>query len=453
MPYPPGPSASAWWTLYRWLRTPLELLDELSSRYGDTFTMRVAGLPPVVVTAEPESVRTLFAAGYDQVSAGEANVVLKPFLGEHSLLLLDNARHQRDRKLLMPPLHGERMQAYGRAMLDETDDELDQWPLGVPFAVHGPMQRITLRIIVRTVFGITDPAEREPWVRRMSELLEFGSRPDLLVPALQRDLGPWSPWGKFLRETAKADAVLLATIRARRAEYERGEPGGDDVLSMLVRAKDEHGNPMSDEELRDELGTLLVAGHETTATALAWSFDLLLHHPEELALLRDELRTATDESGRLVPERVAKLERLDAVAREVLRIRPVVPAVGRILKQPMKISGHMVPTGSLVLASIYLAGFRYGTYSSPEKFSPARFVDRRHALYEWFPFGGGMRRCIGMAFALYEQKMVLAAVLARAELFATEALAKPVRRSVTLSPGSGVPVVLRKRALRGAWVS
>ncbi len=276
MAYPPGPTTPGWWMLYRWLRTPLALLDELSARYGDTFSMRVAGLPPVVMTADPESIRTLFAAGYDQVSAGEANKVLEPFLGKHSLLLLDGAQHQRDRKLLMPPFHGERMQAYGRTMLDETDDELDRWPLGVPFSVHAPMQRITLRIIVRTVFGVTDAASRERWVQRLTEMLELGSQPALLVPAFQRDLGPLSPWGRFLRGSARAAELLTQEIHKRRDEYARGEAGGHDILSLLVRAKDERGEPMTDDELREELATLLVAGHETTATALAWSFDLLL---------------------------------------------------------------------------------------------------------------------------------------------------------------------------------
>lgn len=458
MPLPPGPSQPAAVQLWHWIRNPLDYLDECRARFGDTFTLNLPGVGRWVITDDPEVIRELFRAGPAEVHAGEANVVLKPFLGEHSLLLLDGERHLRVRRLMLPPFHGERMQAYGRAMLEIADAAVDRFPLGETFAIHRHMQGITMDVIIRTVFGVEAAARHDELSSTLTELLEIGAWAPLMLPAVQVDLGPWSPWGRFLRLAARADRLLLDEIRRSREEEAKGDGGaasGDrgrtDILSLLVSARDEDGRPMSDEELRDELVTLLVAGHETTATSLAWALRWLLTDAPLLDRLTREIR-ASMRGGELEPERVNKLELLDATVRETLRLVPVVPLVGRVLKRAMKLGPLELPAETKLLPCIYLTQRRPEVFPRPATFDPDRFLrGAKPSPSEWFPFGGGIRRCIGMAFAIYEMKMVLAAILSRASLrIAAEGPIRPVRRSITLSPSGGMPVVLDSRRPRGA---
>jgi cytochrome P450 len=294
-----------------------------------------------------------------------------------------------------------------------------------------------MRVILRTVFGFREGPKRAKFEQMLKELLDLASWPPLLLPVMQKDLGPWSPWGKWIRKKRAADVHLFAELAERRAQ---GDTGRNDVLSLLLAARDEQGNPMTDEELRDELTTLLVAGHETTATAIAWALRWILASPDVEARLRAEIRDA----GELVPETIAKLEYLDAVIRESMRLSPVIPIVGRILKRPATIGGWDLPAGVGVLCSIYLAHRRADTYPRPWLFDPERFLKKKFTPYEIFPFGGGIRRCIGMSFAMYEMKMVLATVLSRAELaLAPKRPIVAVRRSITLAPSEGLPLVVR----------
>jgi len=444
MPMPPGPPKFAPYFAFRWLRDPFAMMSQCRARYGETFSVHLGLLPPMVMVSHPDHVREVFASAGDDMHAGKLATGLKPFLGERSLLVMDGADHRRMRRLLMPPFQGERMEHYGAQMVDITHDSIDRWPLGRAFSVHRPMQSITMEVILRTVFGLDAVQSTDDLRTVLTELLEIAAWPGLLVPVMQQDLGPWSPWGKFVRKSERADTMLRAVIERRRRE---GTAGRSDILSMMLNARDEDGSQLTDDDLRDELVTLLVAGHETTATALSWAFDCLFNAPDVLARLHDEVGAAARDG--LDPARVAKLEYLDAVVRESLRLRPIIPLVGRILQEPRRIAGWDLPAGVAVAPSIYLAHRRPEVFPDPERFDPMRFIDRKVSPTEWFPFGGGVRRCIGMAFALYEMKMVLATVLSRAELSAAPGPAvRAVRRSITMAPSGGTPVVLKARTLR-----
>ncbi len=441
---PPGPRGSLFAT-WQWMRRPFAFLDDCAARYGDTFTLRFATLPPLVMYARPEDVKEVFADDGGLLHAGQFNLQLRAFLGEHSVLMLDGKEHMRHRRLLLPPFQGERMHAYGQTMLDIADDSIDAWPVGTPFALHRPMQEITLQVILRTVFGVDGAARLARFDRLMAELLQIAAWPPLLLPFMQRDLGRYSPWGRYLRKRVETDQMVYAEIRERRAGGSRGR---SDILSLLVDARDEEGRPMSDQELHDELGTLVVAGHETTATALAWTFRWLCARPEIAARVRAELAAAEAE-GPLTPERIAKLELLDGVARESLRLQPVIPLVGRMLTRPARIGGYDLPAGVGVVCSIYLAQRRPLAYPNAASFEPDRFLGKKLSPNEFFPFGGGVRRCIGMAFALYEMKMVIARVLARTTLaLAGREPVRVVRRSITLTPSEGLRVRLDARRPR-----
>ncbi len=442
---PPGPKLPSLLLTWQWLRRPFELLDECAERYGETFTMRFAGFPPLVWYSRPEDVKEIFADDGGLLHAGKFNLSLRAFLGDHSVLMLDGKEHMRHRRLLLPPFQGERMQAYGQTMLDVTDDSIDRWPEHAPFTLHAQMQAITLQVILRTVFGVDEGPRLVRHSKVLTELLDIGAWAPLLLRFLQVDLGPLSPWGRYVRKRDESDALFNEVIAERRA---KGTAGRTDVLSLLLDARDEEGHPMTDAELHDELGTLLVAGHETTATALTWAFRWILETPSIAARLHEEIAQA-ESKGPLTPERVAKLELVDAVAREALRLQPVIPLVGRILDRPAKVGGYDLPAGTGVLCSIYLAQRRPEVYPNPSRFDPDRFLGKKFSPNEFFPFGGGVRRCIGMAFALYEMKMVLARVLARTTL--ARATARPVRvvrRSITLTPSEGLPVRLTERRPR-----
>jgi cytochrome P450 len=436
---PPGPTHPSFVTAFHWVKRPLQYWEEIAAKHGDPFTMRLPGLPPLVVFSNPDAVKEVFTDDGETMHAGEFNQSLKAFLGEQSILMLDGKPHLRQRRLLLPPFHGERMQAYGRSMVDLTDASIDEWPLYRPFPIHERMQAITLRVIVRTIFGIEDGPRFEKLCAQLTELTDLAAWPPLLFPFMQKDLGAWSPWGKFQRKSKEVDRALLDEIARRRRE---GTVGRTDVLSLLIAARDENGEPLTDEELRDELVTLLVAGHETTATSLAWAFRFILADPQ----VEDRLRTEL--AGDPSPERIARLEYLDAVCRETLRLQPVIPLVGRVLTRPATVGGVSLPKGVAVLCSIYLAQRRPSVYPEPRRFKPERFIGVKMSQSEFFPFGGGLRRCVGMAFALYEMKMVLATVLARTRLRAARSDIKVVRRAITLTPSGGMPVIMESRRTR-----
>jgi cytochrome P450 len=443
---PPGPSAP---TFVQFLLDgfwPTRFMEGCARRYGDPFTIRFPWTPHLVFFSHPDAIRDIFTADPDTLRAGEANVDLAPILGQHSLLLLDGARHLRERRLMLPPFHGERMQAYGRIIREITDRSIDGWPVGRAFPIHARMQSITLDVILRAVFGVEDGARQTRLRDALTRLIAFVTGPAgvlLFVPALQANLGPLSPGGRFARLARDVDEVIYGEITRRRAD---GTSGREDILSMLIEARYEDGRPMSDEELRDEMITLLLAGHETTATSLAWAFHRVLARPDVLGKLRAEL-AQTVGTGPVEPQHVNALEYVDAVVKETARLNPVVPNVGRRLQTPTSIGGHLLPAGVVAAPCMYLTHRRPDVWPEPERFDPERFVGTRPSPYAFFPFGGGVRRCIGAAFATYEMKVVLAEVLSRVELRAAPGYrVRLVRRTVTFAPSGGVPVVVEKRA-------
>ncbi len=439
---PPGPRLPALVQFLHLGFRPIAFLEECDRRYGTPFTLRVPARPPLVMFSDPEAIREIFTGDPELLRAGEANNLLEPMLGQHSLLLLDGPRHLRERRLMLPPFHGERMQAYGRVMREIADRSIDAWPVGRPFPIHDRMQAITLDVILRTVFGLDEGEVLDHLRERLRRLMAFVSGTLgvlLLMPWLQRDLGPITPGGRFVRLAREIDDLLFAEIARRRTG---GVAGRDDILSMLIAARDEDRQPMSDEELRDEMVTLLLAGHETTATSLAWVFHRLLGRPDVLGKLHVELRAAADGGSD-----VTRLEYLDAVVKETARLSPVIPQVSRRLQAPTRIGGHDLPAGAVASPCIYLTHRRPDLWPNPARFDPERFIGVRPNPYAFFPFGGGMRRCLGAAFATYEMKIVLAQVLTRVELRAAPGYTvRTVRRTVTFAPSSGMPVVVERVA-------
>lgn len=440
---PPGSRTPAFWQSLRYVRDPYRAIEYATAQWGYPSTAHMPGQPPLVNFSDPEAIRDIFTADEEQMNAGEATAwLLSPILGSNSLLVLDGARHLRERRLMVPSFHGERIQVYGRIMREITERVVGGWPLGRAFPIHREMQTITLEVIMRAVFGVDEGPRLErlrACLLAILRLADSTAAPFLFIPALRLDFGRWSPWGRFLRDRRELRDILMAEIARRRTE---GTGGRDDVLSMLVDARDETGAPMSDDELVDEMFTLLMAGHETTATSLAWTFVHLLPRRDLLERLRAELRQVTG-GGPVEPEHVTRLELLDAVLKETARITPVATNVVRILRRPARIGGVDLPAGVGVSCAIYATHHRPDLWPDPHRFDPDRFLGTRPAPYTFFPFGGGLRRCIGAAFATYEMKVILATVLSRVELrLAPGHAPRPRLRTVTVAPAGGVPVLV-----------
>lgn len=437
---PPGPTSPPVAQMLSFLLTPQSFLRAIRSEFGRVVTLRIPGIPPLVQFSEPEAVREVFAASGEVMHAGEANAILEPFLGTYSVLVLDGARHRSQRRLLLPPFRGERMRAYGEAMRDITLETMKRWPRGRRFTLQRETQAITLDVILRTVFGMEDGADQDRMRSLLVSALRILDNPLFIVRTFQKDLGPLSPWGRFLRLREALRREMDNLIARRRREGLR-----EDILSMLLQATHEDGSPMSDEEIRDELFTLLVAGHETTATALSWTLHRLSIHPEVLARVQAELDEVLG-TGELDLDRVRDLTYLDAVCKESLRIHPVIPGIGRVLKQPTRVGGVDLPAGVAIGCSIYLVHFDPVTWPDPERFDPTRFLDHKPTPYTFFPFGGGLRRCIGEAFALYEMRVVLAAILRELEPVSVVREVRAKRRNITVTPAGGLPIKMRARA-------
>ena len=427
---PPGPTTSRPLQTVRWIYRPGPMLEDCRRRYGDMFTLRIAHEGNWVFLADPDAIKQVFTGDPRVLHAGEANVVVLPLLGHHSLLLLDEGAHMSQRKLMLPPFHGERMRGYEQVMTEVAAEEIDSWPAGQPYAVRPAMQRITLEVIIRTVFGVQDPVRRERLRATLSGALEWGSDPRRM--AMLAMLGPQrvarSSMFRSVREPA--DELIYAEIRERRRAPDLAER--DDVLSMLLQARHEDGSEMSDEQLRDQLMTLLVAGHETTASSLAWAVERLVRNPRVLARLRDEVAAGEDEY-------------VDAVCKETLRLRPILALVLRRLTEPMEIGGRLLPAGANIAPCIYLVHRRADIYPEPYAFRPERFIERPAGTYTWIPFGGGVRRCLGASFAQFEMRVVLRELVRRLELRTADARPERVtRRAITLVPERGGEVVVER---------
>ena len=429
-----GPGAPAYLNGAALMLAERPLLRRWRERYGNVFAIPTPVYRPLVIVADPAEAKRVFTADPASAHAGEANRLLEPIMGPRSVLVLDEGAHLHQRKLLLPPLHGRRMLVYGDLMREVTEDEIDGWPLGGAFPLHPSMQRITLRVILRAIFGIEDGDRLRLFEQLIVDQLN-ASRWGIVAPPVRRIRWPTFLWQRFLRLRERLDAELYAEIRARRAAPDVAERA--DVLSMLVQARDEDGHPMTDQEVRDELMTLQVAGHETTASALAWTWERLLRHPPALARLRRELE-AGDEGY------------LDCVIKESTRVRPPLSYAVRRLKAPMEVAGHTVPAGATIGVCFDLVHHRADLYPEPHEFRPERFeADHPAETYTWLPFGGGVRRCIGAAFANFEMRVVIKTVLERCDL--QPASPRPEafrRRSVGFVPARGARAVLVARTPR-----
>ena len=440
---PPGPRLPRVLQMVKWIKWPIPFMHACAAAYGDAFTMRLFGAPPFVLFSHPAAIKDIFTGDPESLLAGRGNEVLRPVFGSNSILLLDGARHRRERKLLMPPFHGERMRLYGDIMRETVDRSIDGWPVGQVFPIHGHMQQITLDIILRTVFGVE---EGDRLSRLRALLVEFlrliGSSPVLLVRRLQVNLGPLTAWRRMSRLGAEINRLLYDEIARCRKETSESRA---DIMAMLVAARDEDGQPMSDEEIRDELVTLLVAGHETTATALSWVTHRLIQNPEVLAKARAEVAAVTGNGAASTgptAEQIADLSYLDAVIKETARLNPIIPTVARYLETPTRIGDHELPAGCVASPCVYLTHRRPDVWPEPEAFRPDRFLDRRSDPYTFFPFGGGLRHCLGAAFAMYEMKITLARMLSRVVLKPDpKHTIRVVRRSITFAPSGGLPVI------------
>jgi len=428
-PLPPGPTGPGPLVFANFLLRPGGFLESCKQKYGTPFTFKLSPRRTVVITDDPAVIKQVFTSDPTKLLAGVGNEVLRPLLGPRSVLTLDDPEHMRQRKLLLPPFHGDRMKLYGEVIADATRREVERWPVGEPFAVQGSMQAITLEVIMRAVFGVRDDRERleeiaVPLRRLLDSMADTGRLFTLQVASSKRN-GPLSPWRHFRKTLLHpASDALYEEIRAHRADPDVGER--DDILSLLLSARDEDGEGLTDSELRDELMTLLLAGHETTATALSWTLERLIRHPDALARLTEEARAG--DGG----------EYMDAVIKESLRLRPVVPAVARYLTEPTELGGRVLPAGVHITPSIYLTHHNPEIYPDPHSFRPERFLERPAGTYEWIPFGGGTRRCLGATFALFEMRIVLGEVLRRFDLATTsDASERIARRAITFSPGRG----------------
>jgi cytochrome P450 len=413
-------------TLLLWRRT-IPFLDWCARRYGDCFTVWAAPFGRLVYVADPDALKEVFTGDSAVFHAGEANDFLGPVMGPHSILLLDEDEHLRQRRLMLPPFHGEAVRGYEELIARLAAAEVERWPLGEPFAVHPRLRALTLEVILRVVFGVEDEARRAELRATLPGVVDLGPVTQLLMVA------PWlervGPWRRYRRRLDQVDALLYDEIARRRRDPRLAER--TDVLSLLLRAGDHDGGEgLTDAELRDELMTLLIAGHETTATALAWAFERLARHPAAAARARGD-----DDAF------------LEAVAKETLRLRPVLSDVARKLTRPAQVAGYRLPAGTLVMPGIALVQRDAAHWADPLAFRPERFLDGTPEGYTWIPFGGGRRRCLGAALAMLEIKVVLREALTRLELAPERRRDEAMRvRHITMVPARGARIVARRVA-------
>lgn len=445
MKLPDGPKAPSWLQKIQWTIDPLGFMDSAVQRYGDIFNAPVIGnTPTLLLVSNPQALQQIFSSDTKQFSA-PANQLLQPIVGNYSLFVLEDERHRRERKLLMPPFHGERMRTYGQLIVELTEQAFAQLSPNQSFTARTVMQDISMQVILKVVFGLSEGERFRQLKQRITALTDVFDSPllagFLFFPSLQKDLGPRSPWGHVCQLQRRIDELLYAEIRDRR---QQNDPSRSDILSLLLAARDEAGEAMTDAELHDELMTLLLAGHETTATAIAWALYWVHKFPDIREKLLRELETLGENPD---PLSIARLPYLTAVCNETLRIYPVaILTVPRAVKEPVELMGYSLEPGARLYGSIYLTHHREDIYPNSKQFKPERFLERQFSPYEFLPFGGGIRRCLGEALALFEMKLVLATIVQHYKLaLAEQRPERPKRRAVTLAPEQGVKMVMQAR--------
>ncbi len=431
MPLPPELPRSPLWQTLAWSFRPLSFMARGRAEIGDAFSVTFLGFErPMVLVSDPAAVKALYTERRNGLPPGRI-FQLEPVLGARSVLLLTGDEHIARRRLMLPLFHGERMRSYEEVVGEIVSTEVDSWPLGSEFPIHARMQAVTLEVILRAVFGVAEGPRLDRLRGMLRNLLAETGSPAMILRALVARRRGRDPLASVRARLDAVDELLFAEI----AEHRR-RPGleqRDDILSMLMTATFDDGTVMDDRELRDQLMTLLLAGHETTATALAWTFDLLLRHPVEMGLLRGSLENGEDAY-------------LKAAISESLRLRPVVPLAGRRLAEDLITDDLELPAGTDVTAAIWMTHTDPSLYPDPFAFRPERFLQAAPETYAWIPFGGGVRRCLGAAFAEFEMRIVLREVLLRCDLRKVDPRPERTgRRNITFSPVAGTPVVVDSR--------
>jgi cytochrome P450 len=432
VPLPPEAKGNSLSQTLRWTFRPLPFMQECRERHGDSFSLNFLGFErPMVLISDPAAIKALYMERSHGLPPGR-NIILEPILGSGSLLLQEGAEHLARRRLMLPSFHGERMRSYEAVIAEAIDAEIDSWPLQREFPIHTRMQAVTLEVILRAVFGVSEGPRLVRLRGMLANVLQETASPRAqLVGLATRRFGGRGPWARFEGALREVDELLYAEIAEHRTKSDLAER--DDILSMLMLSEFDDGTAMDDTELRDQLMTMLLAGHETTATALAWTFDLLLRHEGALTRLRDSLAAGEDDY-------------LRATISESLRLRPVLPLAGRRLATELSVDGLTLPAGTDVSPAIWLTHTRADLYPEPFAFKPERFLETSPDTYGWIPFGGGIRRCIGATFAEFEMRIVLREVLTRCDLYKADPRPeKTGRRNITLSPKDGTPVVITAR--------
>ena len=448
MPYPNTLTKPAFLQKLQWVADPVSYMKSAARQYPDIFTAKIIGFGNTLVFVNhPEAIQEILTNDRKTFTApGEQNTILQPILGDYSLFMLDGDRHRKRRQLVMPSFHGERMRAYGELIQDLTQKVFGQLPINQIFTAREVTPEISLQVILQTVFGVYDGERSQELKKQLKVMADLFRSPltssFLFFSPLQKDLGAWSPWGKFLRDRQTLDQQIYAEIAERREESPSSRA---DILSLLMSTQDEMGNPMSDVELRDELMTLLFAGYETTATSLAWALYWIHQNPEIRDKLILELESLGDNPDSMS---IFKLPYLTAVCNETLRICPVAmltfPRV--VQEENVELLGHPLEPKTLLVGCIFLTHQREELYPEPQQFKPERFLERQFSPYEFMPFGGGVRRCLGEALALFEMKLVLATILSHYQLALADTQKEvPKRRGVTLAPERGVKMVITKK--------
>jgi cytochrome P450 len=425
---PPGPRMPRALQTAIWSRQAQWMLEQSRARFGEMFTIKIAHEGTWVMVSDPELVKQVFTGDPKVFHAGEGNAILRPVLGENSVLVLDEKPHIGQRRLLLPPFHGERMQDYGETMAAIAAREIASWPTDTPYKLRPRMQAITLEIILETVFGVHERERMDPLRAALRDFLDLTTDPRLLLPVVL--IGPERirRVPAFRRRVDRVDELIYREVAERRVAEDLAQR--DDILSVLVAARHEDGSPMSDAEIRDELLTLLVAGHETTATALSWAMERLTRHPEKLERLRAEVLAGEEDY-------------LTATIQETLRLRPVIVLVIRKLTEPVELGGYELPAGAAVTPCIHLVHRNPEIYPEPGRFLPERFLETPPGTYAWIPFGGGVRRCLGAAFAQFEMAVVLKELVKRHQIRpANPKSERPFRRAITETPRRDAEVVL-----------
>lgn len=431
---PDGPSMPTLLRQMKLVFQPLEYLEDFAKVYGDNFTIKNKSGNHTIYFSHPKALEQIFTADASKLDAGSENGILRYLFGSHSVVVLDGIPHRNQRKLLAPPFHGDRMRAYGATIQDITQQVIDSWQDTKPFNVRNAMQEITLRIILRVVFGLDEGIHLEKLRNCLISLLELVGYPvvsgALLFKFWKKDLGIWSPWGRIIHLIKQVDELIYNHIEETRKNF---DPNRKDILSLMMTARYDDGQAMTDEELRDELVTLLVIGHETVTSSLVWALSWVDTLPEVQQKLQNELC-----QNKLEVSELAKLPYLTAVCQETVRICPVgTTCFSRIVKSPLNIMGYELPPNTLIIPNIYLAHHREEVYPNPKQFIPERFLERQFSPYEYLPFGGGNRQCIGMAFAMYEMKIILGTIFTQYKISSLKrrpanSHIKPVRRGLTI---------------------